>query len=68
MQGLRCYFISMSGKSPTKFEVTSRHDHSCLLGRKPSTQTNKQKQTESYIVFKYFKVVSDTKEIDSTTK
>ena len=31
----------MSGKSPTKLEVTSRHDHSCLLGRKASNQTNK---------------------------
>ena len=26
MQGLRCHFISMSGKSPTKLEVMSRHD------------------------------------------
>ena len=26
MQGLRCHFILMSGKSPTKLEVTSRHD------------------------------------------
>ena len=25
-----------------KLEVTSRHDHSCLLGRKASKQTNKQ--------------------------
>ena len=41
MQGLRCHFISLSGKSPTKLEVTSRHDHSCLLGRKASNQTNK---------------------------
>ena len=24
MQGLRCHFISMSGKSPTKLELTSR--------------------------------------------
>ena len=42
MQGLRCHFISMPGKSPMKLEVTSRHDHSCLLGRKASKQTNKQ--------------------------
>ena len=27
------------GKSPTKLEVTSRHDHSCLLGRKASNQS-----------------------------
>ena len=39
VQGLRCHFISMSGKSPMKLEVTSRHDHSCLLGRKASKQT-----------------------------
>ena len=42
MQDLRCHFISMSGKSATKLEVTSRHDNSCVLGRKASTQTNKQ--------------------------
>ena len=42
VQGLRCHFISMPGKSPMKLEVTSRHDHSCLLGRKASKQTNKQ--------------------------
>ena len=42
MQGLRCHFISVSGKSPTKLEVKSRHDLSCLLGRKASNQTNKQ--------------------------
>ena len=42
VQGLRCHFISMAGKSPMKLEVTSRHDHSCLLGRKASKQTNKQ--------------------------
>ena len=40
VQGLRCHFISMPGKSPIKLEVTSRHDHSCLLGRKASKQTN----------------------------
>ena len=40
VQGLRCHFISMPGKSPMKLEVTSRHDHSCLLGRKASKQTN----------------------------
>ena len=40
MQGLRCHFISMSGKSPTKLEVTSQHDLSCLLGRKASSQTS----------------------------
>ena len=34
VQGLRCHFISMPGKSPMKLEVTSRHDHSCLLGPK----------------------------------
>ena len=39
VQGLRCHFISMPGKSPMKLEVTSRHDHSCLLGRKASKQT-----------------------------
>ena len=43
VQGLRCHFISMPGKSPMKLEVTSRHDHSCLLGRKASKQTNKQR-------------------------
>ena len=42
VQGLRCHFISMPGKSPMKLEVTSRHDHSCLLGRKASKQTNEQ--------------------------
>ena len=42
VQCLRCHFISMPGKSPMKLEVTSRHDHSCLLGRKASKQTNKQ--------------------------
>ena len=43
VQGLRCHFISMPGKSPMKLEVTSRHDHSCLLGRKASNkQTNNQ--------------------------
>ena len=41
VQGLRCHFISMPGKSPMKLEVTSRYDHSCLLGRKVSKQTNK---------------------------
>ena len=41
VQGLRCHFISMPGKSPMKLEVTSRHDHNCLLGRKASKQTNK---------------------------
>ena len=40
MQGLKCHFISLSGKSLTKLVVTSRHDHSCLLGRKTSNQTN----------------------------
>ena len=39
VQGLRCHFFSMPGKSPMKLEVTSRHDHSCLLGRKASKQT-----------------------------
>ena len=39
VQGLRCHFISMPGKSPMKLEVTSRHDHSCLLGCKASKQT-----------------------------
>ena len=43
VQGLRCHFISIPGKSPMKLEVTSRHDHSCLLGRKASKQTNKPK-------------------------
>ena len=42
MQGLRCHFILMSGKSPIKLEVTSQHDHSCLLGRKASNQSNKE--------------------------
>ena len=42
VQGLRCHFISMRGKSPMKLEVTSRYDHSCLLGCKASKQTNKQ--------------------------
>ena len=41
MQDLRCHFISMSGKSPMKLEVTFRHDHSCLLGRKSSNLTKK---------------------------
>ena len=45
VQGLRCHFISMPGKSPMKLEVTSRHDHSCLLGRKASKQT---KQTNDW--------------------
>ena len=38
VQGLRCHFISMPGKSPMKLEVTSLRDHSCLLGRKESKQ------------------------------
>ena len=42
VQGLRCHFISMPGKSPMKLEVTSGHDHSCLLRRKASKQTNKK--------------------------
>ena len=33
------HLISVSGKSPTKLEVTSRHDLSCLLGRNASNQT-----------------------------
>ena len=41
MQPLRCNFISMSGKCATKLEVMCRHEHSCLLGRKASYQTNK---------------------------
>ena len=41
VQGLRCHFISMPGKIPMKLEVTSRHDHSCLLGHKALKQTNK---------------------------
>ena len=32
--------MSMLGKSPTKVEVMSEHDHSCLVGRKASNQTN----------------------------
>ena len=40
MQGLRCHFMSVSDKSPTKLEVTSRHAHSCLLGRKALNQTH----------------------------
>ena len=44
VQGLRCHFISMAGKSPMKLEVTSRHDHSCLLGRKASKQTKSYHQ------------------------
>ena len=48
VQGLRCHFISMPGKSPMKLEVTSRHDHSCLLGRKASKQTNKQTNKQIY--------------------
>ena len=51
VQGLRCHFISMPGKSPMKLEVTSRHDHSCLLGRKASKQTNK---TRWPIVTKFY--------------
>ena len=35
-----CQFISMSGKSPTKLKLTSRHDHTCLLESKASNQTN----------------------------
>ena len=51
MQGLRCHFISMSSKSPTKLKVTSRHDHSCLLGRiLASNQTNKSIFTIRYIL------------------
>ena len=45
MLGLRCHFISLSGKSPTKLEVTSRQDHSCLVftGTK-SIKSNKKQQ------------------------
>ena len=32
--------MSVSNKSPTKLEVTSRHEHTCLLGRKALNQTN----------------------------
>ena len=52
VQGLRCHFTSMSGKSPMKLEVTSRHDHSCLLGRKasiPNKQKFKQKFCPSFL-------------------
>ena len=49
MQGLRCHFISMSDIRPTKLEVISRHDHSCLLGRKTSNQSNKQIYFISYV-------------------
>ena len=45
MQGLSKPAISsqypvkvISGKSPIKLEVTSRHDHSCSLGRKSSNK------------------------------
>ena len=41
VQGLRCHFISMPGKSPMKLEVMSGHDHSCLLGRKASKQNKR---------------------------
>ena len=42
MQCLSWHFISMSGKSPTKLEVKSLHDHSCLLGHKASNQTKNE--------------------------
>ena len=45
MQGLRCHFISMLGKSPTQLKVTSRHDHSCLLD---SNQQNQQIDFKSW--------------------
>ena len=60
VQGLRCHFISMPGKSPMKLEVTSRYDHSCLLGRKASKQTNKQNQYHLDVflsVIKIYKLV-----------
>ena len=59
VQGLRCHFISIPGKSPMKLEVTSRHDHSCLLGRKASKQTkqtnylNPKFQASSHILWLY---------------
>ena len=57
MLGLRCHFISMPGKSPMKLEVTSRHDHSCLLGRKASKQTNKQNYISKEVLpLKFFSV------------
>ena len=59
VQGLRCHFISMPGKSPMKLEVTSRHDHSCLLGCKASKQTKKNKQ-EIYIIFSKLENISNT--------
>ena len=42
-------FISMSSKSPTELEVTSRIDHSCLLGSKPSNQTKITKNNVGHI-------------------
>ena len=50
MQGLRCHFISMSAKSPTKLKVMSRHDHSCLLGHKASNQANKPMTQYPHII------------------
>ena len=47
MQGLRCHFISMSGKSPTKLEVTSPPNKSCILGLNASI-----KQTKKTIYFR----------------
>ena len=62
VQGLRCHFISMPGKSPMKLEVTSRHDHSCLLGRKASKQTNKDQQGQLTLhgwIWSNFELIKD---------
>ena len=63
VQGLRCHFISMPGKSPMKLEVTSRHDHSCLLGRKASKQTNKQSMRDLYTELQSDPATTDSKDL-----
>ena len=57
MQGLMCHFISMSGKSPTKLEMTSRHNHSCLLGCKASNQTKSTERLINGLNFLVIKVI-----------
>ena len=60
MQGFRCHFITMPGKSPIKLEVMSRHDHSCLRGRNASNQTNKQIMAVQMILFIDFLILFKT--------
>ena len=58
MQGWRCHFISMSGKSPTKLEVASQHDHSWDVKHqiKLTNFPNLKFQTSSHFLWPYISV------------